>query len=239
MVTEDKAARFYPVTKALLGPASRRLWKTKVTGLDGVPDSGPVIVAANHISFLDSTLLMGLLPRQIRFVGKAEYMDDWKTKHLFPAMGMIPIDRSGGSASHKALDAAAEVLDNGGIFGIYPEGTRSRDGRLYKGRTGVARLALRTGAVVVPVGIVGTDKIQPPGARAPKLFLKCEFNFGRPISPTRYKKRVDDGRVFRELTDEIMFEIRELCGQEYVHHYAGKPDSGETTQTSAEALRAG
>ena len=222
-----------------MGPASRHLWNTKITGLDRIPESGPCIIAPNHISFLDSALLMGLLPRQIWFVGKAEYMDDWKTKYLFPATGMIPIDRSGGSASQKALDAATEVLEAGGLFGIYPEGTRSRDGRLYKGRTGVARLALRTGAPVVPVGIIGTDKIQPPDARAPKLFRECEFHFGRPIKPGRYLKRIDDGRVFREFTDEVMFEIRELCGQEYVHRYAGQTDDGEKVTTAAEALKAG
>lgn len=239
MSADDRAARLYPFAKALMGPASRRLWNTEVTGLDRIPEEGPVIVAPNHISFLDSALLMGLLPRQIWFVGKAEYMDDWKTKYLFPATGMIPIDRSGGSASQKALDAAAGVLGNGGIFGIYPEGTRSRDGRLYKGRTGVARLALRTGAPIVPVGIIGTDKIQPPDARAPKLFQACSFHFGRPIKPARYQKRIDDGRVYRELTDEVMFEIRELCGQEYVHRYSGQPDAGEPTTTGSAALKAG
>lgn len=236
---DDRTGRLYPFAKALMGPASRHLWKTTVTGLDRIPDSGPVIIAPNHISFLDSALLMGLLPRQIFFVGKAEYMDDWKTKYLFPATGMIPIDRSGGSASQRALDAAAGVLDSGGLFGIYPEGTRSRDGRLYKGRTGVARLALRTGAPVVPVGIIGTDKIQPPDARAPKLFQKCEFHFGRPISPARYQKRIDDGRVFREFTDEVMFEIRELCGQEYVHRYSGQPVESEKVATASDTLRAG
>ena len=143
MSAQDQAGRFYPFAKALMGPASRHLWNTKITGLDRIPESGPCIIAPNHISFLDSALLMGLLPRQIWFVGKAEYMDDWKTKYLFPATGMIPIDRSGGSAGQKALDAATEVLDAGGLFGIYPEGTRSRDGRLYKGRTGVASLKAR------------------------------------------------------------------------------------------------
>ncbi len=122
---------------------------------------GPAILCPNHISFIDSVFLMLSLPRNISFVGKAEYMDSWKTKFLFPAMGMIPIDRAGGDKSQRALDIAQNVLERGELFGIYPEGTRSRDGRLYKGRTGAARLAMATGAPIYPVGIVGTDKVQP------------------------------------------------------------------------------
>ncbi|MCP3937913.1 MAG: 1-acyl-sn-glycerol-3-phosphate acyltransferase [Actinomycetia bacterium] len=235
---DDRTGKYYPVVKAVLGPASRRLWRTKITGLENIPDYGGAIIAPNHISFLDSLLLMGILPRQILFVGKAEYLDDWKTKYLFPATGMIPIDRSGGKASTAALDAAASVLDSGRLFGIYPEGTRSRSGKLHKGRTGVARLALRTGAPVIPVGIVGTDKIQPPDAPFPKLFQRCEFNFGEPISPRRYAKRQADARTYREFTDEILFEIRELSGQEYIHRYAGQPEvSPEDETTASEALR--
>ena len=142
---------------------------------------------------------------------------------------MIPIDRSGGDASQRALDAAAGVLDRGELFGIYPEGTRSRDGRLHKGHTGPARLALRTGAPLVPVGLIGTRDIQPPGAKAPRPFRSCEIRIGRPIDVRRYRDRADDRLVLRQLTDELMFEIRELTGQEYVDEYATR---------SAEALPA-
>lgn len=236
---DDRTGKYYPVVKAMLGPASRKLWRTKVTGLENIPESGGAIIAPNHISFLDSALLMGILPRQILFVGKAEYLDDWKTKYLFPATGMIPIDRSGGKASTAALDAAADVLETGRLFGIYPEGTRSRSGFLHKGRTGVARISLRTGAPVIPCGIVGTDKIQPPDAPMPKFFQSCEFNFGRPIKPERYARRGADARTYREFTDEIMFEIRELSGQEYVDRYAGQAETGtEQDKTAAEALNA-
>ena len=153
-------------------------------GTSGCPVDGPAILCPNHISFLDSAFLMLTLPRNISFVGKAEYMDSWKTKYLFPALGMIPIDRSGGEKSAPALDAAAGVLRRGELFGIFPEGTRSRDGPLHKGRTGAARLALDVGCPIFPVGIVGTDAIQPPGAKAPKPFKRCSITIGRPVRPS-------------------------------------------------------
>ncbi len=147
-----------------------------------MPSDGPAILCPNHTSFIDSVFMPLVLPRRITYVGKAEYMDDWKTKHLFPAIGMIPLDRSGGSASERALNAAARVLDRGELFGIFPEGTRSRDGVLHKGHTGPARLALRTGAPLVPVGLRGMRAIQPPEAKFPKPFKACSIHFGEPIS---------------------------------------------------------
>src|ERR671912_1217316 len=128
-------------SRRLLGPVARRLWKIDMRGYEQLPDEGPAILCPNHISFIDSVFLMLTLPRPISFVGKAEYMDDWKTKYLFPALGMIPIDRSGGNASQAALDAATQILERGELFGIYPEGTRSRSGQLHRGHTGPARLA--------------------------------------------------------------------------------------------------
>ena len=163
------------------------------------------------------------MPRNISFVGKAEYMDSWKTKYLFPAMGMIPIDRSGGDKSQSALDAAAACCAAGELFGIFPEGTRSRDGVLYKGRTGAARLALEIGCPIFPVGIIGTAEIQPPDAKLPKPFRSCTIKIGRPIRPERYRNRTDDHLVLRSMIDEVMFEIREMTGQEYRNVYAGTP----------------
>lgn len=220
---ERRYGRFYPVAKAVLRPATAALWKIKVHGIDNVPACGGVLIAANHISFLDSVFLMAVLPRRVTFVGKAEYLDDWKTKYIFPNVGMIPLDRSGGDASKAALEAAAGVLRRAELFGIFPEGTRSRTGQLYKGRTGVARLALETGALIVPTGIVGTDAIQPPDAKFPKLFKPCSISFGRPIDPARYKGAEHDPRIARQITDEVMFEIREMTGQTYVDEYSGKP----------------
>jgi 1-acyl-sn-glycerol-3-phosphate acyltransferase len=211
----------YPVAKAILRPAAKLLWHIDVKGLEHLPTSGPAIISANHLSFLDSVFLIAVLPRRITFVGKAEYLDSWKTRYVFP--NVIPIDRAGGNASRGALDAAAEVLRRGELFGIFPEGTRSRTGDLYKGRTGVARLALDTGTPIIPAGIVGTDLIQPPDARLPKLFQRCSLTFGKPITPVRYLDRANDPRAARLLTDEVMFELRELTGQHYVDKYAGKP----------------
>ena len=219
---ERQYGRFYPVAKAVLRPATAALWKIKVHGIEHVPATGGVLIAANHISFLDSVFLMAVLPRRVTFVGKAEYLDDWKTKFIFPNVGMIPLDRSGGDASKAALDAAAGVLRRNELFGIFPEGTRSRNGQLHKGRTGVARLALDTGSVIVPAGIVGTDAIQPPDAKFPKLFKPCSISFGRPIDPARFKGAEHDPRIARQITDELMFEIREMTGQTYIDEYAGK-----------------
>jgi 1-acyl-sn-glycerol-3-phosphate acyltransferase len=161
-------------------------------------------------------------PRNISFVGKSEYMDSWKTRRLFPALGMIPIDRSGGEKSNTALDAAENVLRRGELFGIFPEGTRSRDGMLYKGHTGAARLALKVGCPIFPVGVVGTREIQPPDAKFPRLGGTVTIRIGAPISAERYLDRHDDHLILRELIDEVMFEIRSLTGQEYRNVYATK-----------------
>jgi len=197
-----------------------------MSGYERLPTDGPAILCPNHISFLDSAFLTFTVPRNISFVGKAEYMDSWKTKFLFPAMGMIPIDRSGGDKSASALGAAMGVLQRGELFGIYPEGTRSRNGKLHKGRTGAARLAMAIGCPIYPVGIVGTDAIQPPDAKVPKLRKACSITIGRPIKPERYANRGAEHLAWRSMMDEVMYEIRELTGQEYVHCYAGEePES--------------
>ncbi len=210
-----------------LGPVAKKLWHFHLEGFERLPADGPAILCANHVSFLDSAFIMLQVPRNISFVGKAEYMDSWKTKFLFPAMGMIPIDRAGGDKSQAALDTAERVLRRGELFGIFPEGTRSRDGVLCKGRTGAARLALKVGCPIFPVGVVGTREIQPPDAKAPKLFRDCTIKIGRPINVQRYLSRGDDHLVLRQITDELMFEIRELTGQDYRNVYAGKADTGQ------------
>jgi 1-acyl-sn-glycerol-3-phosphate acyltransferase len=213
--------------RRIVGPVLRRLWDIDTQGFDRLPARGPAILCPNHISFLDSAFLMMTLGRNISFVGKAEYMDSWKTKYLFPAMGMIPIDRSGGDKSQAALDTAETVLRRGELFGIFPEGTRSRNGNLHKGRTGAARLAMTIGCPIFPVGIVGTDKIQPPDAKAPKLFKDCSITVGRPVRPERYAGRSEPHLAWRSMTDEVMFEIREMTGQEYVNSYAGESTNGD------------
>ena len=216
-------------SRRIVRPIANRLWSFDLQGFDRLPESGPAILCPNHVSFLDSAFLMLQVPRNISFVGKAEYMDSWKTKFLFPAMGMIPIDRAGGEKSQAALDAAESVLRRGELFGIFPEGTRSRDGYLYKGRTGAARLALKVGCPIFPVGVVGTREIQPPDAKVPKIRKACSIRIGRPIDVKRHLSRADDHRVLRQITDELMFEIRELTGQEYRNVYAGKTADAEPT----------
>ncbi len=228
--------RLYSVARGIGRPAMKLLWKVKAIGLEHVPATGPAIVCPNHISFLDSPFLMWTLPRRLTFVGKAEYLDSWKTKYLFPAVGMIPLDRSGGEASKQALELARQVLERGELFGIYPEGTRSRSGKLHKGHTGAARLSMETGTPIIPVGVRGTDQIQPPEAKLPRLFKDCELRFGRPILPSKYGDRATDRLALREMTDELMYEIRELSGQEYVDTYATKkPDAGIPAETAVVA----
>jgi 1-acyl-sn-glycerol-3-phosphate acyltransferase len=240
MADDRDVGRLYPVAKRVVTPIFNRLWRLTAEGLDRVPATGGAVICPNHVSVMDSFFLPAVLPRRITFVGKAEYMDSWKTKYLFPALGMIPIDRGGGSAAERALDTAARVLQRGELFGIYPEGTRSRDGKLHKGHTGPARLALRTGVPIVPVGLVGTRDVQPPEAKYPKVRLPVTLRFGNPITVDKYAGRADDRLVLRQIIDEVMFEIRELSGQEYVDEYpAGGPRQRRRGRTAAAQLRRG
>lgn len=221
MASED-VGKLYPVAKAVLKPLFRASWRFELEGIENVPESGGAILCPNHTSVLDSFFVPALLPRRVTYVGKAEYMDDWKTRKLFPALGMIPIDREGGDAGERALATAQRVLERGELFGIYPEGTRSRDGRLYRGHTGPARLALRAKVPIIPIGLVGARDVMPPDAKFPKLRLPVTIRFGRPITVDRYLDRVDDHLVYRQIIDEVMYEIRELSGQDYVDEYATK-----------------
>jgi 1-acyl-sn-glycerol-3-phosphate acyltransferase len=214
----------YWVVKAILTPLLRFFFRVRVEGAEHVPADGPAILASNHLSFSDSFFLPMVLRRRVTFVAKAEYFEDPKTAWFFRAVGQIPIKRSGGSASQGALDAATDVLAGGGLFGIYPEGTRSPDGRLYRGHTGVARLALQQGVPVLPVAMVGTREAQPIGQAMPNLFRPVTIRIGRPLSFERLQERSADPMVLRQVTDEVMFELRALSGQEYVNQYAKRRD---------------
>jgi 1-acyl-sn-glycerol-3-phosphate acyltransferase len=217
----------YWVLKAILTPVLRYFFKVRIVGAENIPAEGPVIMASNHISFCDSIFLPLVLKRRITFVAKAEYFDDPKTAWFFSAVGQIPIRREGGSASQRALETARGVLEDGGVFGIYPEGTRSPDGRLYKGHTGIARLALQTKAPIVPVAMIGTRQAQPIGKVMPKLFMPITVSFGRPLSYDDLADRIDDRQVLRNITDEVMYELRELSGQAYVNQYAMRKDTDD------------
>ena len=209
----------YWVIKAVLTPLLRVLYRVKVEGREHVPHSGPVILAANHRSFLDSFFLPLVVRRRVTFVAKAEYFDDPKTAWFFRGVGQIPIRREGGNASERALQSAAEVLQSGGVFGIYPEGTRTRDGYLHRGHTGVARLALRCGAPIVPVGMIGTDEIQPVNRKLPLFFRTVRIRFGEPLDLSRFDGGADDRMALRAIADEVMYEVKELSGYEYVDTY--------------------
>jgi 1-acyl-sn-glycerol-3-phosphate acyltransferase len=212
----------YWVVKGVLTPVLGVCFRVKVEGRENVPRKGPVILASNHRSFLDSIFIPLVVRRRVTFVAKAEYFDDPKTAWFFRGVGQIPIRREGGSASERALASASEVLAAGGVFGIYPEGTRTRDGLLHRGHTGVARLALRTGSPVVPVGLIGTDDIQPVDKKMPRLFRRVTVRFGEPLDASRYLDFEVERLALRELTDEVMYEIGQLSGYEYVDTYATK-----------------
>lgn len=222
--------------KAILTPILRFLFRVRTEGVEHVPTRGACILASNHVSFSDSVFLPLMLRRRLTFVAKAEYFEDPRTAWFFRAVGQIPIKREGGSASQRALESATEVLRSGHLFGIYPEGTRSPDGRLYKGHTGVARLALQNRVPVVAVAMVGTREAQPIGQVVPRFFMPITVRFSRPLTFERYYDRADDPRVLREITDSIMFELRELSGQEYVNQYAKRKDVTEGVGAEAAVI---
>jgi 1-acyl-sn-glycerol-3-phosphate acyltransferase len=201
----------YALIRLIATPLYRVLWRVHVEGGEQLPRRGSAIVAANHVSFFDSVVLVMAARRTLSFVGKVEYLDSWKTRRLLPALGMIPVDRSDGRRAMMALQTAAGVLRAGRLFAIYPEGTRSLDGDLHPGHTGAAYLSMATGAPIVPTGIVGTSRIQPPGTRFPRPFRPVTIRFGTPIDPTIYT----GGRRHRRrlITDDVMTAIQSLSGQ--------------------------
>jgi 1-acyl-sn-glycerol-3-phosphate acyltransferase len=210
----------------LLGPWLRLIFRPLVEGREHVPAQGSAIIASNHLSFSDSIFMPLMVKRKVTFVAKAEYftgkgIKGWLVKMFFLGTGTIPVDRTGGRAAHAALETQLRVLRQGDLAGIYPEGTRSPDGRLYRGKTGVARLALASGAPVVPVVMLNADEIQPPGKVLPRL-RRVKIRFGPPMDFTRYAAMVGDRFVERAVTDEIMYQLMELSGREYVDVYAQK-----------------
>ncbi|HET9690818.1 MAG TPA: lysophospholipid acyltransferase family protein [Acidimicrobiales bacterium] len=220
-----------PVNRALFEVTRRATlaWlcaieRVEVTGLERIPRRGAAIIAPNHLSVFDSTVLFAVLPRLTRFIGKAEYVESLATRHLFTLLGNIPVDRSDSASGAHALEVAAAVLGAGELFGIFPEGTRSRDGLLHRGKTGVGRLALRTGAPVVPVGLIGTDRVQH--ATDPLLVVRpghrVTVRVGEPMALDRYR-RLDPVAGARALTDDLMGAIAALSGQRYVDEYSARP----------------
>ncbi|MHA3704515.1 lysophospholipid acyltransferase family protein [Jatrophihabitans sp. YIM 134969] len=211
----------------LIGPALRIIWRPWITGLENVPAHGPVILASNHLSFSDSFFMPVLMKRRVTFLAKAEYFTTPGLKGRFSrwfmsAVGQVPVDRDDPDAARAALTTGVRLLQQGAVLGIYPEGTRSPDGRLYRGKTGVARMALASGAVVVPIAMIDTDTIQPTGRKIPKLRPRPGVRVGRALDFSRYEGLAGDRFVERSMTDEIMYELMQLSGQEYVDLYAAK-----------------
>jgi 1-acyl-sn-glycerol-3-phosphate acyltransferase len=228
----------YWLFKAILTPLLRFFYRVRVEGLEHVPAKGPAILASNHVSFCDSIFLPLMLRRRITFVAKAEYFEDPKTAWFFRAVGQIPIKRGDGLAANRALESAREVLAEGHLFGIYPEGTRSPDGRLYKGHTGVARLALPSKAPVLAVAMIGTRQAQPIGRAVPRLFMPITIRISPPLPFERFHHRPSDPLLLRQMTDEIMWQIAELSGQEYVNRYASRKDAVETAAVDRAGMEA-
>jgi 1-acyl-sn-glycerol-3-phosphate acyltransferase len=208
----------YGVSHRIVPPVLRAVWRPHVHGLENLPPTGPLILASNHQSFADSIVIPAVTPRPVSFLAKSDYFEGTGVKgrlvkEWFEAFGAMPVDRDDSKAALASLDTALGVLAAGGAFGIYPEGTRSRDGRLYRGRTGVAQLALTSGAPIVPVGLRDTDKLQPVGSNRPRL-VRITVTFGEPIDVRGRYDGVPPGKARREITDEVMSAIQALTGQE-------------------------
>lgn len=217
----------YEALHATVPPIARAVWRPRVEGAENVPLTGPVLFASNHLSFADSVVIPIVAPRKVAFLAKAEYFTGSGVrgrlmKAWFEGLGMVPVDRNDSRAALNSLDVALDVLGRGEAFGIYPEGTRSRDGRLYRGRTGVAQLALTAGAPVVPVGLIGTDQLQPVDSSWPRL-AKVTVRFGAPIDFAGRLEGLAPGRARREATDEIMDAIHALTGQVLAGSYNEHP----------------
>ena len=221
---------FYWVCKyILIGPWLRLLFRPQVEGLEHLPVDGAAILASNHLSFSDSIFLPMVCRRRITFLAKSDYFTTpgfkgLLTRLFMSAAGPVAVDRSGGRASEAALRTGLRVLGTGELLGIYPEGTRSPDGRLYRGKTGVARMALEAGVPVIPCAMINTHEIQPPGRVRPKV-MRVRIAIGAPLDFSRYQGMSGDRFVLRSMTDEIMYELMQLSGQEYVDMYAQKAKS--------------
>ncbi|MDT0408866.1 MULTISPECIES: lysophospholipid acyltransferase family protein [Streptomyces] len=235
----------YNAMKHSLGASLKVAFRPWVEGMENIPEEGPAILASNHLSFSDSFFLPAVLERRVTFIAKAEYfttpgVKGRLTAAFFKGVGQLPVDRSGGrGAGEAAIKSGVDVLARGELFGIYPEGTRSPDGRLYRGKPGgLARVALGSGAPVIPVAMIDTEKIQPPGKAVPKL-MRPGIRIGKPLDFSRYEGMEGDRFILRALTDEVMYEIMKLSGQEYVDIYATAAKRQLAEAAKAEAAKNG
>ncbi|RAK39970.1 1-acyl-sn-glycerol-3-phosphate acyltransferase [Actinoplanes lutulentus] len=221
----------YSIGKVIIGTTLMTGWRPTVEGIEHIPTSGGAIFAGNHLSVADELFLGTVVPRHLAFWAKSDYftgtgVKGFLNRKLMEGLGAIRVERAGGRAALTAFDAAIPALKGGDLVAVYPEGTRSPDGKLYRGRTGVARLAVGAGVPIIPVGMLGTDKVQPIGRLAPKLMRDTvTVKFGKPIDTIG---RSDDRTSLRELTDQVMAEIQKLTGQEYVPRYAPKREESDS-----------
>ncbi|WP_040163799.1 lysophospholipid acyltransferase family protein [Microbacterium gorillae] len=223
----DRAPGAYALGRAIIAPLARMIYRPRLEGRENVPLTGPVILASNHLSFIDSIVIPVAAPRPVQFLAKAAYFEGtgfrgWLSRTFFTSIGANPVRRGAGQAALDALEQQRQLLEDGRAIALYPEGTRSLDGRLYKGRTGVAFLALQTGALVVPVGIIGTDKVLPKGAKVPRLTPRVTVRFGEPLDLSSHGS-AESGRARRLATDEIMAAIHALSEQELAGEYNEVP----------------
>lgn len=216
---------FYWLLKnGVLGPLISTVFRPTIEGAHHVPAEGPVIVVCNHLSFVDSIFLPLAVPRRMSYLAKSDYFTGTGlrgaiVRWFFTSAGQLPIDRAGGKASEASLNTGLQVLSEGRVLGLYPEGTRSPDGRLYRGRTGVARMVLEAHVPVIPAAVIGTDNVMPLGQKLPKV-AKVSVRIGEPLDFSRFEGMEGDRFVLRSITDEIMYRINQLSGQEYVDVYA-------------------
>lgn len=213
------APPLYRMLKRLLPPVLNRYLRVTIEGLDNIPGDGPAILACNHLSFIDSVILPLNVPRPVYFLGKAEYFESWRTRWFVTSVGCVPVHRTGGRKGQEGLEAGMRILEDGDVLGVYPEGTRSPDGRLYRGKTGPVRMAMAVGAPVVPCAVEGTVRAMPVGARVPRP-VPVTVRYGQPLDFSGDRGREGDSLVVRTATDRLMEEIRALSGQEYVDEYA-------------------
>lgn len=216
---------FYWIMKHwVIGPLLTTVFRPWVKGLENMPRTGPAVVVCNHLSFVDSVFLPLVVDRQMAFLAKSDYftgrgIKGWAIRFFMTSAGQLPIDRSGGKASEASLNAGLQVLAEGKVLSIYPEGTRSPDGRMFRGRTGVARMILDANVPVIPVAVVDTDKVMPLGTNFPKVH-RVGVVLGEPLDFSRFRGMESDRFVLRAITDEIIYEMNKLSGQEYVDVYA-------------------
>jgi 1-acyl-sn-glycerol-3-phosphate acyltransferase len=225
-----------------MGPLLSLMARPKTEGLEHVPDSGPAILASNHLAVADSFIKPLVIKRRITFLAKAEYftgtgLKGWFSRWFYTAAGQVPIDRSNADTAQAALDTAKRLLDDGKLLGMYPEGTRSPDGRLYKGKTGLARLALETGVPVIPIALIDTDKLNPPGTKMWR-FAKVTVRVGKPLDFTRFEGLAGNRFIERAVIDEVIYELMQLSGQEYVDLYAADVKDGKADDSAEQSAAA-